>query len=258
MYDHYPLPEDGKGKVSVELFNALFKSKLAGDNNLYPTNVEDGVKLPLRPLVKLVKRPTLSVERRTIVTVEGNPIFTNLHSFHRRGATTAAAILNMGEGFGYLDLSKAKRILDFGAGSGGPTLALTELTRLNGGTVDAVEANSASAQDIVSLGILTADQVIVGDALETLQTTSEKYDLITSFMLGPDDQQGSLTRALLYSSRNALEPGGSILITSDTSTMATVKQVCEQERIPHDYIRGIPLGGNDFLPSAVIASFPVE
>lgn len=258
MYDKYPLPEGGKSKISVELLKALFSSKFTTENSQYPTDIGYEGAPPLRPLVELPKRPAASVEQRTVVTVEEDPIFTNLHSFHRQGAITAAAILNVSEGFGYLNLSKAKRILDFGAGSGGPTLALTELTRLNGGTVDAVEANSAFAQHIVDLGILSAGRVIVGNGLETLQTTSEKYDLITAFMLGPDDPRGGLTRALLNSSRNALVPGGSILITSDTDTMTTVKRVCKQEGVPHDYIQGIPLGGNDFLPSAVIASFPIE
>jgi hypothetical protein len=258
MYDKYPPPEGDEDKISVELLNRLFESRFADSKPYADTDIGYGAKFSLRPLVELPKRPRVTVEQRTLIAVEENPIFANLRSFHRRGATTAATILNMSEGFGHLNLSKAKRILDFGAGSGGPTLALVELAKLNGGTVDVVEASPIFAQDIIDSGIISPDRVIIDDGLKVLQTTSEKYDLITSFMLGPDDLQGSLTRTLLNNSRNALNPGGSILITSDTSTMTTVKRVCEQEGMPHDYIQGVPLGGNDFLPNAVIASFPIE
>lgn len=209
------------------------------------------------PFPEAPKRPSVTVEQRTIVDVKSNPIFADLHSFYRTGAMRAAAILNLSEGLGYLDLSKSRRILDFGAGSGGPTLALTELAKLNGGTVEAVEAKPTHVQDIIDLGIVSPERVILGDGLKILQTTSERYDLITSFMLGPDDEGGRLTRALLSSSRHALMPGGSILITSDAGTMTTVKRICEQEGVPHDYIQSVPLDGG-FLPSAVIASFTVE
>lgn len=135
---------------------------------------------------------------RAIISVEENPIFPHLEGFHQWGATTAATVLNMGEVAGHLNLSEARSILDFGAGGGGPTLALAELAEKNGGIVTAVESIPASAQGIIDSGILPAEQVVVGDGLEVLRTTPEKYDLITAFMLGPDNT-GSFTRAFLDS-----------------------------------------------------------
>lgn len=249
MYDKYPLSEDSNGELDLGIFYKFFNKERA--------DLPRRAALPLRSFLDIPKRPSVSVEQRTIVTPENNPVFAHLHSFHRRGATAAATVLNLSEGLGHLDLSKSKRILDFGAGSGGPTLALAELAKLNGGTVDAIESKPRLARDIVDLGILPAERVITGNGIEALRTTPEKYDLITSFMLGPDDSDGSLARALLDSGRHALVPGGSILITSDVNTIATVKRVCEQDGVPHDYIHGLPVD-DGFLPGTVIASFPAS
>lgn len=209
-------------------------------------------------LGKLVERPCESVTPQTFIDVRTSPIFDKLHSFHQTGALTAENVLNLSASYGYIDLARSKRLLDFGAGSGGPTLALTELAKLNGGSVEVVESNPRFAQDMIELGIVTPDKVHQANGIELLSSaaSTDQYDLITAFMLGPDTN-GGLTQQLLGASRNALQSSGKLLVTSDIGTMLTVRGVCDRVGVSYEYVAGLPLETGP-IPDVLIASFDTK
>ncbi len=146
--------------------------------------------------------------------------------------------------------------MDFGAGAGGPTIALTELVKLNGGSVEAIDSRPNLIQDMIDSGILPTDRAHHGDGLEFLSGTDsqDQYDLITAFMFGPDNTDGGLTNQLLDASQNALKAGGKLLITSDARTMPIVRGICNRPGINYNYITGVRLE-NGFMPDTIVASF---
>ncbi len=205
---------------------------------------------------------TFELQKRNLqlqIDVESHPVFEGLDELQQWGARTAKNVLGISQTFGYIDLATRRRIVDFGAGSGGPTLSLVQLAEQNGGSVDAVESRSPQVQDMIDSGIIPAEHAHVGDGIDFLKSSGEaggKFDLITAFMLGPDCS-GQLTREVLSVAQGALDSGGQLLVTSEIDTMSTVRSVCDQLCVPYDYIHGVPMKGETgSLPNTLIASFP--
>ncbi len=88
--------------------------------------------------------------------------------------------------------------------------------------------------DSVERGILDPTQSHVGNGLDFLHKMAdrgESCDLITAFMLGPDDTNGTLARQLVVPARRALSTDGHILIRSDGPTTRTTIKVLNDERV---------------------------
>jgi len=239
-----------------------FDRKLTGfrtdpDNyevQLSPTDPSS--RYPIKRLIDMTRiaDPT---DQRLLTDVRKNPLFSGLHSFEQWGAATAETVLQLADGLGYIDLSKSRSILDFGAGSGGPTLSLVALAEANGGSVEAIES-SELGKGIIDKGILLADQVHLGDGISYLAAPDQrgKYDLVTAFMLGPDSS-GELTRSILASAQNALASEGRLLITSDIGTIGTARSVCQGMSLAYEEIAGVPMA-NGPLPNALVVSFSAK
>lgn len=102
------------------------------------------------------------------VAVEKHPDFQKLNVLQRSGAKWATSALQLAASMGHIDASRIKRIVDFGAGSGGPTFAVVRIGEAIGADVEAVEQNEQQAKEIVSDGILPEEKVHVGDGLAFL------------------------------------------------------------------------------------------
>ncbi|MCS7091976.1 MAG: hypothetical protein NZM26_01340 [Patescibacteria group bacterium] len=124
------------------------------------------------------------------IRLENNPIFNKLVPFQVQGARLALNAITIAVRMKYIDVNKLKRIADFGAGIGGPTFALVEIAKVLGGQVSAIEQDERLATKIVDLGISPKDNVRIEDGIQHISnvknTGAEGYDLVTSFMLGPD------------------------------------------------------------------------
>lgn len=235
---------------------SLFKLKagFSGTDFHFP----EGLRVPSRllSLGNFVDFGHEVTTQKLFVDVRSDSRFNTMHRFHQCGALTAETVLNLSASFGYLDLAKAKRMIDFGAGAGGPTLALAQLAGLNGGTVEAVESNLKFVEDMIAMGIVDAEHAHQGNGITLLgnETSRATYDLVTAFMLGPDSD-GGLTRDLLKASQNALTAGGHLVITSDMGTMSVARRVCDQQGTKYEYVTGVPTETGP-MPDILIASFP--
>jgi len=163
------------------------------------------------------------------------PVFDRMEDMPKFGAMLAASRLLLCETLGFLNLSDAKRIVDFGAGRGGPTFALALLAEQNGGQVDAIEAESTRVAILEKTGMTESLPVRTHTAdgiawLAERAHEGSRYDLITSFMLGPD-KHGYLSQALLDVSQEALASGGILLIVSDPDTMDAARAVCDEQSV---------------------------
>lgn len=175
-----------------------------------------------------------------------HPVFDRMDDMPKFGAMWAASRLLLCEAMGFLNLSDAKRIVDFGAGRGGPTFALALLAEQNGGQVDAIEAEPSRVTVIEKTG-MTESLPVRTHAADGIAWLAERaregnrYDLITGFMLGRDNH-GHLSRALLEVSQEALASGGALLIVSDPTTMAAARAVCNEQSVDyHDIDQDSPL-----------------
>ncbi len=187
--------------------------------------------------------------------VTTHPAFQNLNRTDQHAARIAQAVIQLFAREGWLDLNATRRILDFGAGSGGPTLALVAMAESNGGSVEAVEQEQTSHL-IAARGIVAADRLHTGDGLAFLGATEQvgRFNLITAFMLGPDPE-GRLSDELLTAARLALVPGGQLLMTSDIQTVPAFQEACRQQGIGYNVT---PLSFTEevgSLPQAVLISF---
>lgn len=193
--------------------------------------------------------------RRSNIDVSANPTFKRSDAFHQIGAMTAQTVLNQASNLGYIDLAKIKKILDFGAGVGGPTITLAHLAESNGGKAEAVDTSPVFAEFIAKLGILPPEYVHQGDGIELLSSADAQntYDLITAFMLGPDGR-GELIGNLIESSQRALTENGRLVITSDPMTMSTARRCCEQAGVVCNFVTGLP-STTSIVPDAMVISF---
>lgn len=173
-----------------------------------------------------------------ITGLESSPAFRRLETYgtaeekksRQNRALGAAALLNDLARYDFLKLAEAKRVVDFGAGDGVPTLALAQLVKQNDGTVKALEQGPSKA---VERGLLTPDQWYMGDGLAFLDDM-EGCDLVTAFMLGPD--AGDLVSKLLKSASRALNPQGHLIIRSDPTTTRDAKDIFAEAGVTyHDH-----------------------
>ena len=188
------------------------------------------------------------------VDVQKHPDFQKLNVLQRSGAKWAASALQLAASMGHIDAARMKRIIDFGAGSGGPTFAVARVGETIGADVEAVEQNEQQAKEIVADGILPEDKVHVSDGLAFLNGVNgaeNGYDLVTAFMLGPDIN-ADLFRKLAHASGNALSEGGNLLVTSDGGTFSAAMRACESSGVPHHFIHGVGDGGDIIVPHTLI------
>lgn len=142
-----------------------------------------------------------------------------------------------------------KRIVEFGAGSGGSTFALARFAEVIGADLDVVEIEDADV--IWKQRIVLPEHVIESDGIIYLDSLSEKrirpYDLITAFMLGPDIK-ATLFRQLGSACVKALNPTGTLMITSDSFTLRAAVDACNSFRVRCNFVKGIfNLTGTDTL-----------
>jgi precorrin-6B methylase 2 len=190
--------------------------------------------------------------RPTVIDTTKHPLFAELPPYAQAAADRAEMVLNLCGIKNLIDLSTSRRIVDFGAGSGEPTITLSQLANMNGGTVDVLERSSVGADALRQSGIVDPGHVHEGDGIAYLADArvAGEYDLITAFMFGPDPA-GVLAADLLDASRNALAYNGHLLISSEISSISALCAVCEQRGIRYDFIDALPVDGNT-LPYAVV------
>src|SRR5260221_10992911 len=85
---------------------------------------------------------------------EKTPGYEILNSLQQFGARMAMMTVRRAVQRGQLDQSSIHRIGDFGAGTGGPTWALTKIAEQIGATVDAIEQSETGTDEIIQSGIL--------------------------------------------------------------------------------------------------------
>lgn len=189
------------------------------------------------------------------INLDQLPAFKKLNVLQAFGARLALTAIQLGVNMGHIDTSRLSRIADFGAGGGGPTFALVEVAKASGGQVTAIENNRKSAAEIVDSGILPQEQVRIEDGIRHLEKAreieGEGYDLVTSFMLGPDIS-GKLFRDLAHASARGLNEGGNLLVTSDAGTFAAAKEICEKSGVQYKFIHGVSEGDKIVVPHTLI------
>ncbi len=142
-------------------------------------------------------------------------------------ASLASSVLEVAISNGMIHSNKIQRICDFGAGYGGPTRVLTE--KFPQAEIHALEypLNQSDlgreAETLISSDVLPRKNIILGDGVEHFTESGEKYDLITAFLLGPDEE-GELIERLLQPAVQSLTPEGKLLISSDLWTMSAVSK----------------------------------
>lgn len=169
------------------------------------------------------------------VALEATITFSALSNNDRKRVRYATDMINACARYNYFDPSKAKRIIDFGAGDGVPTLALLQLAKQNGGTVRALEQFPAEA---IKRGFLTPDQLHPGDGLrffKDMADRNETCDLVTAIMLGPDDS-GQLAEALLKPVSRVLHPEGHLIVHSHPRTNEAVERVFNEADIAYQSV----------------------
>lgn len=174
------------------------------------------------------------------IKLEGLPEFSSLIYLQQQGATDALSSLRRVTETGILDLTMVRRIADFGAGIGGPTFTLVTIARLIGAEVDALEKPSIGR---FIPGFLRDEHIHFGDGTVYLNSLDErgipKYDLVTAFMLGPDEAE-DLFRDLAQACGRGLNPNGNLFVTSDSTTLFWAVAVCEGSRVKYSFLRGVP------------------
>ncbi len=187
------------------------------------------------------------------IDVEAHPDFQGLNVLQRSGAKWATTALQLAVGMDYIDPARVKRIMDFGAGGGGPTFGLVRIGEAIGAEVEAVEQNAQLGGEISETGILPQERVHIGDGLAFLngvQKDETGYDLVTAFMLGPD-LSGDLMRRLAQASGKALKDGGNLVVTSDGGTFSVAKRLFDETGLQTHFIHGIN-EGNTIVPNTLI------
>lgn len=173
-----------------------------------------------------------------------------LNALQRFGYAYVTELLGLLVQKGWLDKININHICDFGAGTGGPALALQDFWEMPPSRLTLLEAHHRQADRLKRL--FPQSQVIVGDGLEWLGQHCKQYDLITAFMLGPEDDEGALALAFIPKALASLSEQGRLFICSDTATMHGVQQVLENTGdVCCNWLVGEP---NTYLPVCVVVS----
>jgi hypothetical protein len=145
-----------------------------------------------------------------------------LHPLQAFGYAYASRLLAIGIHQGWLD-TDVKRICDFGAGTGGPALALQAVFQVPAKNLILLEPHAAQASGLRRL--FPKSDVHEGDGLSRLKSGRETYDLISAFMLGPNDADDGMVAQFIRCALPKLAQGGRLLICSDVATMQAVQHV---------------------------------
>lgn len=152
---------------------------------------------------------------------------------NRSGESSARLALESASTMGGLDLGRVNRALDFGAGFGASTYALRCYLPENA-LVAAAEIIKGRAEDIVAHGILPRERVY-SDGIAHLRSLSrkqgERYDLVTAFQFGGNEEEMSLFESLLGSCLDGLTNEGQILMTAWPAAFLDVMRYCKEHNI---------------------------
>jgi predicted O-methyltransferase YrrM len=186
-----------------------------------------------------------------------HPVFDRFEDVTRMYASIAASRLMLCNAMGFYDPRVPKRIVDFGAGRGGSTLALALLAEQNGGTVEALEVEPSRFKELEQSGLTQAMpvQAHMVDGIDWLidqAQQGEQFDLIAGCMLGPDFE-GSLTKELLDISRTTLVPGGKLIVYSDKLTMKAARAACSEAATDYQLASGL-IPGVSIVPDALVVT----
>jgi len=195
------------------------------------------------------------LETRRQRLAENKANFNISNELHKFRAKNAKIAFQIAAEFGYIDPNNIKRIADFGAGTGGSTLGLKELAKVMDAEVVAIEKEKKLAKQIIESQILPSEKVKIGEGTEFIRRARQKegegFDLITSFMLGPDPS-GNLFIDLARASSVGLNNGGNLLITSDTGTLARARGICKQAKVKFKFINDVMQDNEVLVPNVLI------
>ncbi len=209
-------------------------------------------------LVMITSVPSVSSNVRfgttqRIQSIKQTPEYGSLDNSQKFVAGIAYQILTITGELGYIQPGEISSVCDFGSGAGGPLIALKRFFNLPPGHLQALEQDPAQARQIIQNGILPSSDVQIGDGLAYLRQGRQKYDLLTAFMLGPDES-GVLANALFKEVPRSLSPHGKLLVYSDIGTMPVVRKCCEEQQLPFDWINCFP--AQDFpVPTTAVIRF---
>lgn len=196
-----------------------------------------------------MKLPDLATAHGYHDTALTHPVFNSMDNMTRYCAMLAASRLLACAQAGYSEVARAKRIVDFGAGDGASAFSLGLLAKQSGGSVDALEQdiNLDRAASIERSGLTRRLPVRLHavDGLEWLSSQAQagsRYDLIAGCWFGPD-YEGELAKGLLSAAREALAPGGLLVVYSDEPTMAGVQGGFREEGVRYRWLAGRTDGG---------------
>jgi len=186
------------------------------------------------------------------IDLETDAAFKKLMPAQQTGARIALEVLKKAQMLGLIDMDGIHSIADFGAMLGGPTFTLTRAAE----DVDAFELNPGFAQFIMSSGILPPEKVFTGDGIAHLSSSTKPYDLVTSFMHGPDPS-GDLFLRLAHVCTGRLTDQGHLLLTfahrNETHSLDAVQALCSRYGVQSCMIEGYMLG-EQFIPPCIIIS----
>jgi hypothetical protein len=151
------------------------------------------------------------------------------HPMQRFGYRYASALLKQVLRQACIDPRQVHSICDFGAGLGGPSLALQSCFSQPLKQLVLLEANPL--QSSFAKKLLLSAEVFQGNGLDWLERTERRFDLITAFMLGPDYDDDGFVRHFLAAALNRLNEKGSLLIASDVATMQVVQGYLQEQLV---------------------------
>jgi len=187
-------------------------------------------------------------------TITGPPTLTalTLNPIQQLGYDYGSQLLAIAAAKNLIQPEAIEFICDFGAGTGGPSLALRDFFQTTDKRLTLLEADIPQAKTLEKL--LPDSHLVAGDGLGWLSSplSSDKppQDLISAFMLGPDYENLGLVQSFMQHALPALSPQGRLLICSDTGTMHTVKR-CLQNT-PHIAAYWLLPDESANLPTAVV------
>lgn len=178
-----------------------------------------------------------------------------LNKLPQSGFEHAHAALTAAIEQGYIDLKNVHKILDFGAGYGGSTSAIVDVTRQYAPHIDAVENGEVVLKNLIPSGVLPRENIIPYDGILYLKELRQKgiapYDLITAFRLG-SDTMGRIFREIASSTTTTLNPNGNLLVTSDNLSMSVALKALDEAGVTYHFIEQITEGKRIVLPHILI------
>ncbi len=170
-----------------------------------------------------------------------------LDAFIAEKAEKTRKILHVAMGTGALTVQDT-RVLEFGPGNGGSTVALQQMLSNAAAagakvSLEAVEINPGLADDIVEAGILPANDMHVGDGFGFMGRTQNtgQYNLIFASWPGPFYDDG-IGKDFVQAAESALSPDGYLILATDPRTLGHIVAGCEVIGMPHIVTNGTEVG----------------